>query len=92
MVIHNGYTQTLQIMQHTHRHKAVTRHVEGKKLISSKAIGLLDSISTSEQQNKHPEANCLRNSKDGNKISKGCGDCELLIKTGKNIALIKNST
>ena len=31
----NGYTQAyVQIMQHTHMHKAVTRHVEAKKLLS----------------------------------------------------------
>ena len=33
--LRNGYTQAYaQIMQHMHTHKAVTRHVEAKKLLS----------------------------------------------------------
>ena len=33
--LHNGYTQAyVQIMQHTHMHKAVTGRVEAKKLLS----------------------------------------------------------
>ena len=33
--LHDGYTQAyVQIMQHTHMHKAMTRRVEVKKLLS----------------------------------------------------------